>query len=94
MYHSFFSRSEFQECTEFFDADDFSCKYLSCFEVCGDDTDHIHSFCHLFFICSADGYCTIICDVDLHTSLFDDGVDGLSSLTNYITDLLWINVDL
>ena len=94
MYHSFFSRCELKECTEVFDADNFSFQNLSGLKICDDDVDHLLCFFHTFGICSADRYGTIICNVDLHTCLLDDRIDCLSTLSNNITDLLWIDLHL
>ena len=94
MYHSFFSRCKFKECTEVFDADNFSFQNLSCFEICYDNVDQLLRFFHALSICSADRYGTVVCDVDLHACLLDDRVDCLSTLSDYIADLLWIDLHL
>src|SRR5690554_4487359 len=36
-------------------------------------------------------HCTVVINIDGRTSLFGDGTDGCTTLTNYITDLLRIN---
>ena len=94
MNHSFFSRCKLKECSEFFDADYFSFKKLSCFKVCYDRCDQLRCFFHRFFFCTADRNCSIVCDIDLHSSLLDDRIDRLSSLSDNIADLLWVDLHL
>ena len=92
MNHSLFARSELDECTKLFNAYDFTCKNLTCLEICYDDADQLCCTVHHVCVCTTDRYGTVICNVDLNTSLLDDGIDGLSSLTNNITDLLRIDL--
>jgi len=94
MNHTFFTRSKLNECTEFFDAYNSTFKNLSCFEICCDRLDHFLCFIHTVLVNTADRYCSFICNVNLYTCTLDDRVDGLSSLTYYITDLLRIDLDL
>ena len=92
MYHSLLARCKLKECAKLFDADYASCKDLSCLKLGSDDLDHTFRLIHTLLVCSADGNCTVICDVDLHTCTLDDRVDSLSSLSDYITDLLRVNL--
>ena len=78
MHHSLFSRSKLNECTKFFDADHFSLEYLTSLKICHDRCDQFGSFFHALFLSSADRYCSVVLDVDLHAGLFDDRIDGLS----------------
>ena len=43
---------------------------------------------------ATDRYCTFICDVDLNTCTFDDCIDRFSSLSDYITDFLRVDLNL
>ena len=52
------------------------------------------SLVHSSLIYSADRYCAFIADIDLYTCTLDNSIDGFSSLTNHITDLLRVDLDL
>ena len=91
MYQTFFSRCELKESTKVFDADNFSGQDLSLGKVACDDLDIFLCLIHHSLLGSADGNCTVICDVDLYAGLIDDGVDGLSSLADNFTDLLRVD---
>ncbi len=94
MNHSLFARCKLNKCTELFDAYNLSGKDLSLLEVRSDDLNHALCFLHILIVYTADRYSTLVCDVDLHACALDNGVDCLSSLTNHITDLLRIDLDL
>ena len=94
MYQTFFSRCELKESTEVFDADNFSCKELPCLKISCDHFDHMSSLVHSSLIYAADRYCAFIADIDLYTCTLDNSIDSLSSLTNHITDLLRVDLDL
>ena len=94
MYHAFFARCKFYESAKFLDAYYRTGKDLSSFEVCSDNADHIHGFCHFFFVCTANGNGTVIVDIDLYTCLLNNGVDNFALLSHYVADLLRINADL
>ena len=94
MYHSLLARCKLKECAKLFDADYASCKDLSCLKLGSDDLDHTFCFIHTLLVCSANRNCAVVCDVDLHTCTLDDRVDSLSSLSDYITDLLRVDLDL
>ena len=92
MNHSLFTRSKLDKCTKLFDAYDFTGKNLSCLEICHNDADQFCSTIHHICIGTADRYRTLICNINLNTCLLNDGINGLSSLTNDITNLLRINL--
>ena len=94
VYHSFFARCKFDECAEFFDAYNITFKNHSCLEVCYDGSDHLSCLFHAVCIYATDRYASFICDINLNACLFDDCVDGLSSLTYNFTDLSRINIHL
>ena len=94
MYHSLFTRCKFNECTKLFDADNFTCKDLSCFKISCNDLNHVSCLIHALLINSTDRYRTFVCDINLNTCTLNDRVDSLSSLTYNITDLLRIDLNL
>ena len=94
MNHTFFTRSKLKECTKLFDADNLTYVNLSLFELAYNDINQLFSLVHHCLISTADRYGTVIGNIDLHAGLLDDCVDGLTSLANYITDLLRVNAHL
>ena len=94
MYHSFFTWCKLNECSKLFDADDFSFQNLSGLKVSNDCINELSCLLHSCCVCSADRYCTIVCNINLHTCLLNDRIDCLSSLTDNITDLLRIDLHL
>ena len=88
------SKFSYNKCAELFDAYNLSGKDLSLLEVRSNDLNHALCFLHVLVIYAADRYSTLICDIDFNACALDDGVDGLTSLANNITDLLRIDLDL
>ena len=52
------------------------------------------SLLHIFFLCTTDGYISVIININLYTGLFDDCIDRLSTLSYNISDLLRIDLHL
>ena len=92
MNHAFLAGSEFNKCAEFLDADNSSVEHLSFFELRNDRCDVLLSHFHTLGIAAADGYAAVILDVDLDAGALDDLVDGLSALTDDLSDLLRIDL--
>ena len=93
MYHAFLTGCELDECTEFLDAYYLALEDLAFFEVSGDDLHHLQSLIHHFLIGTADRYLTIIGDIYLHAGTCNDLIDGLTTLTYYITDSVGIDLN-
>ena len=51
------------------------------------------SLIHHFLISTADRYLTVIGDIYLHTGTCNDLIDGLTTLTYYITDSVGIDLN-
>ena len=59
-----------------------------------DHVDHLDSLVHTCLLYATDRDSSLIIDIDLNTCLLDDSVDSLTSLSDNLTDLLWIDLDL
>jgi len=94
MNHSLFTWSKFNKCAKFFDAYNSTSKDLSLCKVSGDNLDHFDCFVHHLCVCATYRYSTVIGNVDLNACAVNDLVDRLSSLSDYITDLVRIDLDL
>ena len=94
MYHTFFSRSKLDECTEFFDAYNCTGEDLTFLEICCDGADHINCLLHLILICTTYGYSAIVCDVNLYICTGNNLVDRLTLLSYHITNLARVDLDL
>ena len=93
VYHAFLAGCELDECTELLDADYLTLEDLALFEIGGDDLHHLQSLLHRFLVSTADRYLTIIGDIDLHTGTGNDLIDGLTTLSYYITDSVGIDLN-
>ena len=93
MNHSFFTGSELNKCTKLFDAYYFPLEDLSFFEIGGNNLDHLHSSIHLLFIRTAHGYLTIIGDINLYSGTSNNLINGLTTLSNHITNSIRINLN-
>ncbi len=91
--HAFLTGCELNECAELLDADNLTLEDLTFLEVGGDDLHHLQSLIHHFLISTADRYLTVIGDIDLHTGTGNDLIDGLTTLTYYITDSVGIDLN-
>ena len=94
MNHALLAGSKLDKRTELFDADNLSGKDLTLLKLCGDDLDHIDRLIHHCLICTAYGNRTVIRDIDLDACSGNDLIDRLASLSDHITDLLRIDLDL
>ena len=69
----------------------FTGEHLALLEIGHDDLDQFFCLIHHRLVGTADRYCSVVVDIDLHAGLLDDGIDGLSSLAHHIADLLRID---
>ena len=91
MHHSLLAGSELYESAELLDGYHSSLIELSLLIVGSYHLHHLYRLVHILLIGTADGYCAVIGDIDLHSGTGNDLIYGLSSLTYHISDLLGVN---
>ena len=67
-------------------------KLLTFFKFSCNNLNHLDGFIHLCRIGSANGYRTVIGNINLNAGLSDDSVNGLTLLSHNITDLFGIDL--
>src|SRR5699024_8511185 len=77
VYKSLFARCKLEECSEIFNADNLSLEHLSGLKIRDNCMNEFCCLIHPLFLCTADGYGTVIFDIDLNACLFDNGIDRL-----------------
>ena len=94
MNHALLARCELQECAELLNADYLAGEHHALFKIGYDDLNQLHSLVHIGLVRTTYGYGAVIININLHTGLLDNGIDGLTSLTNHIANLLGIDLNL
>ncbi len=94
MNHTLFPGCKLNKRAKLFNADNFTLEDLTFLEIGNDHLDHFDRLIHHFLLSSTYADRAVIRDIDLHTGSGNDLIDRLSSLSDNVTDLLRIDLDL
>src|SRR5690606_5863386 len=94
MDHTFLTGSKFYESSEVFNTDNLTFVYLTFLEIGHYHLYHMKSIIDAFLIDAAYRHCTVIGYINLNTGLFNNCINGLTSLTDHIANLSRIDLNL
>ena len=94
MNHAFLTRRKFNKGSKFLNRYNFTGINLSFFKLGNYHSDNFFSFIYLINISATDAYISFIRYINLNPCLIYDGIDCLTLLTDYFTNLIRINLNL